>query len=141
MSNFCSISAILCSLSVSISLLGHAPSFLGEFSHDTLVVAPFLSFLNTLKSYCLVFCSWRKMQKKKKKKKKMRRFSKYFTSYLHNRSTLEHNLNRFRKLQCRATTFVFVPFLAIGHVTTLLLTHWMDPISYFIAIMKCNEKL
>ena len=49
------------------TLLGHAPSFLGEFSHDTIVVAPFLSFLNMLKSCCLVFFSWRKMQKTKKK--------------------------------------------------------------------------
>ena len=137
MSDFCSISALFCNLSVSISLLGHAPSFLGEFSHDTIVVASVLTFLNMLKSCCLVFFSWRKMQKTKK----MRRFSKSFTSYLHNHSTLEHNLNRFWKLQCRATTFVFVLFLAIGHVTTLLLTHWMDPISYFIAVMKYNEKL
>ena len=59
----------------------------------------------------------------KKNKKKTRPFSKSFTSYLHNHSTLEHNSNRFWKLQCRATTFAFVPFLAIGHVTTLLLTH------------------
>ena len=43
----------------------------------------------------------------KKKQKKMRCFSKSFTSYLHNRSTSEHNSTRFRKLQCRATTFVF----------------------------------
>ena len=120
MSDFCSISALFCNLSVSISLLGHAPSFLGGFSHDMIVVAPVLSFLNMLKSCCLVFFSSRKMQKNKKK---TRRFSKSFTSYLHNHSTLEHNLNRFWKLQCRATTFVFVPFLAIGHVTTLLLTH------------------
>ena len=81
------------------------------------------------------------MEKNAKNKKKMQCFSKSFTSYLHNRSTLEHNLNRFWKLQCRATTFIFVPFLAMGHVTTLLLTHWMDPISYFIAVMKYNEKL
>ena len=138
MSDFCSISALFCHLSVSISLLGHAPSFLGEFSHDTIVVAPVLSFLNMLKSCCLVFFSWRKMQKTKKK---TQRFWKSFTSYLYNHSTLEHNWNRFWKLQCRATTFVFVPFLAIGHVTTLLLTHWVDPISYFIAVMKYNEKL
>ena len=142
MSDFCSISAIFCSLSVSISLLGHAPSFLGEISHDTIVVAPFLSFLNMSKSCCLVFCSWRKMQNKTKTKQKQKSqwWEKSLTSYLHNGSTLEHNLDRFWKLQCRATTFAFVPFLAIGYVTTLLLTHWMDPISYFIAIMKnCNE--
>ena len=66
MSDFCSISALFCNLSVSISLLGHAPSFLGEFSHGTIVVAPVLSFLNMLKSCCLVFFPWRKMQKTKK---------------------------------------------------------------------------
>jgi hypothetical protein len=52
---------------VSISLLGHAPAFLGNFSHDTIVVALSLSFLNVVKSCYLVLFSWRKMQKKKKK--------------------------------------------------------------------------
>jgi hypothetical protein len=56
-----------CSLSVSISHLGHVPSFLGKFSHDTIFVASSFSFLNVLKSYCLVWISWRKMQKTKKK--------------------------------------------------------------------------
>jgi hypothetical protein len=51
---------------VSISLLGNAPSFLGEFSHDTKVVAPSLSFATVLKSWYLVLFSWRKMQKRKK---------------------------------------------------------------------------
>ena len=46
------------------------------------------------------------MEKNAKKQKKTRRFSKSFTSYLHNHSILEHNLNRFWKLQCRATTIV-----------------------------------
>ena len=49
------------------SLLGYAPSFLGEFSHDTIVVALSLSFLNVLKSCCLVLFSWRKLQKTQKK--------------------------------------------------------------------------
>ena len=31
-----------------ISLLGHAPSFFGQISHDTIIVAPFVSFLNVL---------------------------------------------------------------------------------------------
>ena len=35
----------------------------------------------------------------------------FFASYLHNGSTLEHNSNRFRKLQYRATPFVFGYFL------------------------------
>jgi hypothetical protein len=50
---------------VSISLLGHAPAFLGKISHDTIVVALSLSFLNVVKSCYLVLFSWRKMQKKK----------------------------------------------------------------------------
>ena len=54
-------------------------------------------------------------------KKKMQHFSKYFTSYLHNGSTLQHNLDRFWKLQFRATTFIFDLFLEFGHVTTLLI--------------------
>ena len=56
----------ICSLSVSISLFGQAPSFLGEFSHDIIVVAPSLSFLNVLKSCYLVLFSLRKTQKTKK---------------------------------------------------------------------------
>jgi hypothetical protein len=52
---------------VSISLLGHAPAFLGKFSHDTIVVALSLSFLNVVKSCYLVLLSWRKLRKKKKK--------------------------------------------------------------------------
>ena len=51
---------------MSISLLGHAPSFLGEFSHDTTIVAPSFTFLNVVKSCDLVLFSWRKMPKKKK---------------------------------------------------------------------------
>ena len=77
-----------------------------------------------MKSCCLVLFSWRKMQKTKKE---MWCFSKSFTSYLHNGSTSEHNSNRFGKLQHRATTFVFWPFLVIGHVTIILTSHWMDP--------------
>ena len=57
----------------------------------------------------------------------MRHFSKSFTSYLHNRSTSEHNSNRFRKLQQRTTTQVFGPFLVIGHVTTIPTSHQVDP--------------
>jgi len=56
-------------------------------------------------------------------------FWKSFTSYLHNGSTLEHNFNWFWKLQSRVTTFI-LPFLAIGHVTTLLTAHWINPDSY-----------
>ena len=53
---------------MSISLLGHAPSFFGEFSHDTTIVAPSFTFLNVVKSCDLVLFSWRKMQKRKKKR-------------------------------------------------------------------------
>jgi hypothetical protein len=42
--------------------------FLGKFSHDTIVVALSLSFLNVVKSCYLVLFSWRKMQKTKKKR-------------------------------------------------------------------------
>jgi hypothetical protein len=56
-----------CSLKVSISLLGYTPSFLGEFSHDTKVVAPSLSFVNVLKACYLVLFPLRKMQNKKKR--------------------------------------------------------------------------
>jgi len=66
----------------------------------------------------------------KKQKKKMWCFWKSFTSYLHNRSTLKPNSNRSWKLQCSATTFVFLLFLEICHVTTLLTTHCMDPDRY-----------
>ena len=52
-----------CCLSMSISLLGCAPSFLGQIFHDIIIVAPSLSFLNVLKSCCLVLFSWRKLQK------------------------------------------------------------------------------
>jgi hypothetical protein len=55
-----------CSLKVSISLLGYTPSFLGEFSHDTKVVAPSLSFVNVLKACYLVLFPLRKMQNKNK---------------------------------------------------------------------------
>jgi hypothetical protein len=48
-------------------LLGYAPAFLGDFSHDTKVVALSLSFLNVLKSYYFVLFSLRKMQNKIKK--------------------------------------------------------------------------
>jgi len=65
-----------------------------------------------------------------KKQKKTRHFSKSFTSYLHNQSTLEHNLNRFWKLQFRATTFVVDLFLEFGHVTSLPMTHWLDSDRY-----------
>jgi len=54
------------SLSVSISFLGYRPSILGEFSHDTIVVALSLSFVSVLKSCYLVLFSWRKTQKTKK---------------------------------------------------------------------------
>jgi hypothetical protein len=58
-------------------------------------------------------------REKRKIQKKTRRFQKSLTSYLHNGSTLWQNSNWFLKLQCRATTFVFWPFLVIGHVTNI----------------------
>ena len=53
-----------------------------------------------------------------------------FTSYLHNQSTLKDNLNRFWKLQFRATTFVVDLFLEFGHVATLPMTYWLDSDRY-----------
>ena len=63
------------------------------------------------------------MEKNAKNKKKTQHFSKSFTSYLHKGSTLEHDLNRFWKLQFRATTFVFDLFLEF-------ITYWLDPDRY-----------
>jgi len=100
MFNFCS----LCSLSVSISLLGYAPSFLGQIFYDMIIVAPSLSSLNMLKSCCLVLLPWRKTQKTKKKKPAVEKIL-YLISL--QQKTLEHTSNRFRKLQHRATTFIF----------------------------------
>ena len=115
-SKLCSLCLTFCSLLMSISLVGYALSFFGQISHSTIVVALSLTFLNLLKS-----C---------KKKKKTGHFSKSFTLYLHKGSTLEHDVNRFSKLQFRATTFVFDLFLEFGHVTTLPITYWLDPDSY-----------
>ena len=67
------------------------------------------------------------IEKNTKKKKKIWSYWKSFTSYLHNRSTLECNSNWFWKLQYKATTFVFWPFLVIGHVTIFPTLHWVDP--------------
>jgi hypothetical protein len=53
---------------MTISILGYLPSFLGDFSHDTKVVAPSLIFLNVLKSHYFVLFSSRKTQKTKKKR-------------------------------------------------------------------------
>jgi len=69
---------------------------------------------------------------------------KSFTLYLHNRSTLEHNSNRFWKLQCSATTFLYILVLEIGHVTTLLTTHCMDPDRYnhpYLVFLHLSVKL
>ena len=53
----------LCSLSVSLSLSGYPLPFLGQISHDTMIVALSLTFLTILKSSYLVLFSWGKMQK------------------------------------------------------------------------------
>ena len=49
------------SLSVSISLLGYALSFLNKFHHGTIVIASSLCFLNMVKSCYLVLFLWRKI--------------------------------------------------------------------------------
>jgi hypothetical protein len=53
-----------------MSILGHAPSFFGQISHDMIIVAFSLSFLNVLKLCCFVLFSWRQLQKCKKERKK-----------------------------------------------------------------------
>ena len=53
-----------CSLSVSLSLLRYACSFLGRNFYDTVIVAPSLTFLNILKSSCLALFSWKESLKK-----------------------------------------------------------------------------
>ena len=93
-----------------------------QISHNMKIVASSLSFLSVLKSSCLVLFSWRNFQKGWKKLV----MRKSITSYLHNGSTLEYNLNRFRKLQFRATTFILA-ILVIGHVTTISTSHWINP--------------
>ena len=124
---------MFCSMSVPISYFGYAPSFLGQISHDTIIVASFPSFLNVLKLYCLVFFSWRKMQKKTKKSWQ---WEESLSSYLHNRSTIGHNPSRFWKVQSRATTFVF--FTIFGN-TIVLTSHPMDPDKYNYPLSKPGE--
>ena len=114
-------SVISCCLPVSLILIGDAPSFLGQLSHNIIIVALSLGFLNMLKLCYLMMFSLKKMQKTKTQDQ-----VKSLLSYLHNGSTLEHNLNWFGTLQWRATTFVFL-FLEISHVTNLLTTHGKDP--------------
>ena len=62
---FCGVSLISYCLSVSLTLIGDAPSFLGQFSHDIIIMALSLSFLNVFKLCCLMLFSLRKMQKTK----------------------------------------------------------------------------
>ena len=93
----------LCSLSVSLSLSRYTLPFLGQISHDTIIVAlslPFLMYWNHPTWCCF-------HRGKCKKVEKSHFWETFFTSYLHYMSTLKHNSNIFRKLQCRATTFVF----------------------------------
>ena len=53
----------LCSLSVSLSLSRYTLPFLGQISHNTMIVALSLTCLTILKSSYLVLFSWGKMQK------------------------------------------------------------------------------
>jgi hypothetical protein len=115
MTDFCSLSVFFCSLSVSISLLGYVPSFLGDFSHDTKVVAPSLSFLSVLKSCYLLLFSLRKTQKKKKNWTLLKIF--YLIS-----PQREHFRTKFQlilKAVVQGYNFRFVQ-----------ISHWMDPDRY-----------
>jgi hypothetical protein len=126
MTDFCSLSMFFCSLSVSISLLGYVPSFLGDFSHDTKVVAPSLSFLSVLKSCYLLLFSLRKTQNKKKNWTLLKIF--YLIS-----PHREHFRTKFQLILeavVQGYNFRFCPFLVIGHVTMVQISHWMDPDRY-----------
>ena len=57
----------LCGLSVSLSLSRYTLPYLGQISHDTMIVALSLTFLTILKSSYLVSFLWGKMQKGWKK--------------------------------------------------------------------------
>ena len=85
-------------------------------NHHTIQRLPYHSHITQIDNH-IVWCCFD--EEKCKKQKKSQWWEESFTSYLHNGSTLEHNSNRFRKLQCRATTFIFLLFLDIGHVTTV----------------------
>jgi hypothetical protein len=110
-------------VSVSISVLGYAPSFFDQFSHNTIVVVPSPSFLKVLKLCCLVLFSCRKTQNKTKNTALRKVFylisppKEYFRTYfkLFQEATL-HGYN--------------ILFLEIGHVTTLPMTQQMDPDRY-----------
>jgi hypothetical protein len=71
-----------------------------------------------------VLFSWRKTQKTQKKTWCS---DKSFTSYLHNRSTLQHNSNRFWKLQSRSITLVFFNILGNWSCDHPPTTHQVNP--------------
>ena len=125
------VSTSVCILSVSISFFGYAPSFLGEFSHDTIVVAPSLSFLNVLKSCYLVLFSLRKTQKTKKNAALLKIF--YLIS-----QQQEHFRMKFQLIleaTVQGYNFHFWLFLVIGHVTIVPICHWMDLTGIIILIL------
>jgi hypothetical protein len=64
---------------------------------------------------------------KHKKHKKRQCSEKSFTSYLRNRNTLEHNSNRFWKLQSRSITLVFLNILGNWSCDHPPTTHQMNP--------------
>ena len=97
-------------------------SFLGQFSHDTIIVATSITFLNGLKSSCLVLFWWRKMQKVKKLA--MRKIL-YLIS-----PQWEHFRTWFTQIQedtVQGYNFCFWLFLVTGHVTVIPISHWMNP--------------
>jgi hypothetical protein len=126
MIDFCCLSVFFCSVSVSISLLGYVPSFLGDFSHDTKVVAPSLSFLSVLKSCYLLLFSLRKMQNKIKNGTLLKIFPLISPQQEHLRTKFQLILEAI----VQGYNFHFCPFLVIGHVTIVPIFHWMDPDRY-----------
>ena len=119
----CSLLVFFCSLLVSISLLGYVPSFLGEFSHDTIVVAPSLSFPNVVKSSHLVLFSWRKLQKNKKKCSAFQNLLPHISTMGAPQKIIQPDSGSY---SAGLQVLFFLPFLVIGHVTTLSMTYWMD---------------
>ena len=97
-----------------------------------MIVALSLTFLTLLKSSYLVLFSWGKC----KKVEKSHLWETLFTWYLHNGSTLQHNSNRSRKLQCRATTLLgnaHRPYKQLSNITTpSLFFSWIFSYFFFI---------
>ena len=122
-------SVISCCLSVSLTLI-EAPSFFRQFSHNIIILAVSLSFLNMLKLSCLMLFPLRKMRKTK-----TQHWQKSLMTYLHNGSTLEHNSNWFGKIM-NASTISQRVYVCTSHVNstpTLLTTVYIMSIHFLLS--------